>query len=103
MNLSADISGETRHRVLDGGNLAVDRCICHQVSFEELAQLAGEVGAKFDALRERTNCGSGCGMCIPYIRLMLATCKTDLPIMATEELERMLPDATESPPRGTDE
>jgi bacterioferritin-associated ferredoxin len=72
--------------------MPVDRCVCHQVRFSRLLEVASEVGRDFDALARTTNCGSGCGMCVPYIRLMLMTGKTSLPVMKPEDIKRMLQD-----------
>lgn len=64
--------------------MAVDRCVCKDVSFHALREMAREVGAgeagtspdvvefAYEDLQRRTGCGTGCGMCEGYIRLMLA-------------------------------
>lgn len=65
--------------------MAVDRCICKQVPFATLKALA-DIGIRdLDELSRRTGCGTGCGMCIPYIRVMLATGVTDLPVLPCEQ------------------
>lgn len=72
----------------------VSRCICHDISFAELKKLA-EAGARdLEALSRQTGCGTGCGMCIPYIRVMLATGQTDLPVMTNVLPEPPLPSRT---------
>jgi bacterioferritin-associated ferredoxin len=63
--------------------MAVDRCVCRAVSFEELWRLAQEVGPDLSKLQERTGCGTGCGLCVPYILEMLRTGVRDLPVRAT--------------------
>jgi len=53
--------------------MAVDRCVCHEVSFTELKELARSAGCTLEELRDKTDCCTGCGMCEPYVRLMLKT------------------------------
>jgi bacterioferritin-associated ferredoxin len=61
--------------------MGVDRCVCRDVTFARLIRLARERGAGFGELRRLTGCGTGCGMCIPYIRVALATGRAELPVM----------------------
>lgn len=61
--------------------MAVNRCICANIPFTELKKLADTGIGDLEDLGRLTNCGKGCGMCIPYIRAMLATGQTDLPVM----------------------
>lgn len=70
--------------------MAVDRCICHKVRFATLLELSQRVGRDLDALSKETQCGTGCGMCVPYIQLMLATGRTSLPVMRPEDIKRIL-------------
>lgn len=58
----------------------VNRCICHDVPFQRVAQLSRE-GLTLDAIRERTGCGTGCGMCEPYLRVVCATGRTAVPVL----------------------
>lgn len=52
----------------------VNRCICHRRSFDKLLGYANEKNiTTADELVERRLCGCGCGMCIPYIKMMLRT------------------------------
>jgi NAD(P)H-nitrite reductase large subunit len=68
--------------------VSVDRCTCFRVSLTELKSIADETGAGFDELAEWTQCGMGCGMCIPYIHIMLKTGRTVLPVLTSEEYMR---------------
>lgn len=61
--------------------MGVDRCVCREVTFARLIALAREPGMGFDELQRMTGCGTGCGMCIPYIRVALATERSELPVM----------------------
>jgi bacterioferritin-associated ferredoxin len=55
--------------------------------FARLLELAAE-GADLDEMQRLTGCGTGCGLCIPYIRRALATGRARLPIMSGAELAR---------------
>ncbi len=70
--------------------MAVTRCICHNVSFERLKSLAASIGPDFDALSRETGCGTGCGMCVPYIHYMLQTGKTSVPILNKAQIEALM-------------
>jgi bacterioferritin-associated ferredoxin len=67
----------------------VDRCVCRDVRFAMLVRLHQEQGADFTELQEMTNCGTGCGLCIPYIKVALRTGEARLPVMSDAELRRL--------------
>jgi bacterioferritin-associated ferredoxin len=67
----------------------VDRCVCKQVMFAELIRQNRDNGAGFEDLQRRTGCGTGCGLCVPYIRVALATGRPRLPVMSDAELKRL--------------
>lgn len=62
----------------------VDRCICHKVPFKLLDQIVENehdveretTQQIFEALQKRTKCGTGCGMCQPYILRLIQTGQT---------------------------
>lgn len=70
--------------------MAIDRCYCLQIRFSDLKALAEKSGAGVDSLSKATGCGTGCGLCIPYIRVMLKTGQTDLPVLSPVEVNRLL-------------
>ena len=70
--------------------MAVDRCVCLDVSFRRLLALQDEHGWGLERLREETGCCSGCGMCEPYVRLALATGKTTLPVLTDDEVREAM-------------
>ncbi|MBX3388307.1 MAG: (2Fe-2S)-binding protein [Phycisphaeraceae bacterium] len=78
--------------------MAVDRCICHDVTFAELKRLAENGVRDLDELSKRTGCGTGCGMCIPYIRVMLATGITDLPVLTSQQADSIIASNSEQQP-----
>ena len=53
--------------------LRIDRCICHGVSFERALQAARDEGLSLPQLEDRLLCGTGCGLCRPYLRRALRT------------------------------
>lgn len=70
--------------------MPVDRCVCHSVPFTELKQLADQGLSTVEQLSERTSCCTGCGMCEPYVKLMLKTGNTSFPVLPPHEIERIL-------------
>ena len=64
----------------------VDRCVCHNVSFAELVRIGRTSGAGLEELQRRTGAGTGCGLCLPYIRAALATGRGSFPVMSVEAL-----------------
>jgi len=69
----------TTGHAVSAGHAMVDRCVCHSVSLAQLKELSREVGADFDSLSRRTGCGTGCGLCVPYVHAMLRTGATVIP------------------------
>lgn len=70
--------------------LAIDSCFCRGLKFDELYAVARREGLGARELRDQTGCGSSCGLCIPYIAVMLKTGQTDLPLMDEKEFLRIL-------------
>jgi len=68
--------------------MPVDRCVCRDVPFETIRIVAERVGGDLDALSAATGCATGCRMCLPYIRRMLATGQTSQPVMTAAEFQR---------------
>ena len=60
----------------------VKACICHEMSFAEMKILSEE--RNFDTVEDvmqATDCGTGCGLCRPYIEKMLATGETEMELI----------------------
>jgi bacterioferritin-associated ferredoxin len=66
----------------------VFRCVCHDVRFAELVRLHRETGAGFGQLQEWTRCGTGCGLCIPYIKIALRTGESRLAVLSDAQLKQ---------------
>lgn len=60
--------------------MTVTRCVCFDVTFSTLKKYAHDNKAGLEELRVKFGCGRGCGLCIPYIKEMLVTGKTALPV-----------------------
>lgn len=70
-------------------NARVDRCCCRNVLFCDLQREAREAGVSVEELAEERGCGSACGLCAPYIRLMIRTGLTELPVIGSEQYRRL--------------
>lgn len=68
----------------------VDRCICHNLTFEDLLALARDTGLDAEALRKATGCGTSCGLCWPYVRLTIATSEVRHALSTPEAIEARL-------------
>lgn len=76
--------------------MAVDRCVCHEVSLARLQRMARERGLDYDGLSRATGCGTGCGLCEPYVRVMLRTGRTCFEVLPAAEAARIVREARSS-------
>lgn len=59
----------------------VNRCICYDVFFEKLKEVAEETGAQtIEELQEHIDFGLNCGMCVMYVAKMLETGDTEFKV-----------------------
>ncbi len=70
----------------------VNRCVCQEVPFWAIAALAKQ-GKSFDQIREATHCCQGCGTCEPYVRKVIATGATSLPLLSPQEQDAIMAEA----------
>ncbi|MCA9273538.1 MAG: (2Fe-2S)-binding protein [Phycisphaerales bacterium] len=68
--------------------MAVDRCVCHNVTLAELKAMSTKA-TTVDELSAKTRCCTGCGMCKPYVILMLRTGRTSFPVLPPHEAQRI--------------
>lgn len=68
----------------------VDRCCCRNVLFCDLQKAAREAGVTVEQMADELGCGSSCGLCVPYIRLMIKTGLTDLPVIGSESYRHLV-------------
>jgi len=53
--------------------VCIDRCVCRQLTFAELLPVARRRSWDLATLGLETGCGEQCGLCRPYLTVMLAT------------------------------
>ena len=70
--------------------MSVNRCICHHLMFTDLKQIAERDRLSFDELIRRTRCCTGCGLCEPYVRLMMETGKTAFEVLEPAEVDAIM-------------
>ena len=70
--------------------MSVNRCVCHDVKFSEILRLAREQGLSLEQIEFETGAGQGCGACRPYLPVVLASGRTQLPPLSKEELASVL-------------
>ncbi|MBS0197183.1 MAG: (2Fe-2S)-binding protein [Planctomycetes bacterium] len=73
--------------------MAVDRCVCHNLTFSYLKQVADANSANLSMLMQLTDCCSNCGMCTPYVILMLQTGATVFPALSASKVQALMDSA----------
>ena len=68
---------DAANRVFQGS--VVRSCVCCRVPFEEIYDAASGREAGLVEAYRKTGCGGRCGLCLPYIKLMLRTGRTSFP------------------------
>lgn len=59
-------------------NWTVNRCVCSQLTFEEIKNIAKkEAITTISELMDKNICAATCKMCYPYVDKMLRTGKTE--------------------------
>ncbi|HRJ28081.1 MAG TPA: (2Fe-2S)-binding protein [Fimbriimonadaceae bacterium] len=54
-------------------------CVCHRTSFAELK----EAGCtSLEEIQAQFGCGTGCGSCLPYLKLYVETGETAFPVLS---------------------
>lgn len=65
--------------------MTIDRCLCFNVRFEDLKEIAVATGAEsVAALQHEIAFGANCELCHPYVRRMLKTGETAFHEIVTE-------------------
>lgn len=60
------------------GRNKVEKCICHNKTFEEVKAYAKENDiSTIEELQERNFCSNSCRLCAPYVEMMLKTGQTE--------------------------
>jgi len=56
----------------------VTKCICHSRTFKEVKEYARENDiSTIEELRNQKYCSCGCGLCSPYVEMVLETGETE--------------------------
>lgn len=55
----------------------ITRCVCHDTTFDQLLSLARSHGWVLEDLVASTGCGDQCGLCLPYLRVLIDTGQTE--------------------------
>lgn len=56
----------------------VNSCICHRRDFTEIKEHAKEKGyTQIEELQAEDFCSCSCGLCIPYVKMVLKTGETE--------------------------
>lgn len=71
-------------------HLPVTRCVCHELEFAALKDLAQTMNFDFDQLRAWSGCCTGCGTCEPYVRLMLKSGQTRFAVLSAIEAAEII-------------
>ena len=72
--------------------MRIDRCVCFNVTFADLARVAEATGAaSVEALQQHRAFGQKCRLCHPYVRRMLRTGQTAFPHVVTDADEPARP------------
>ena len=53
--------------------MRVDRCVCTDTTLADIVALAQRERLTLCQLEDRVGCGTGCGLCRPYLRRALRT------------------------------
>ncbi len=57
--------------------MPVDRCICYEITFSEIKEIARERGlTSVEELQENRIACANCKLCIPFVKLMFETGET---------------------------
>ena len=65
-------------------SLLITMCVCQRMPFDRLLPIARERGWSLEDIMRETQCGAGCGLCLPYLRQMLKTGQTVFTEILTE-------------------
>ena len=65
----------------------VDRCVCYNRLFSDMQQFMIHNKLKtFEELKQHITFGENCKLCVPYVKLMIETGKTEFePMQFSEE------------------
>ena len=62
----------------------VTMCVCQRMPLARLLPMARERGWTLPDIVRETQCGAGCGLCLPYLRRMLETGQVEFTEILTD-------------------
>ncbi len=64
----------------------VTKCVCFDRTFSELKKIAAQAGvSNVQQLQSHVDFGKKCGLCLPYVKLMLETGRTSFDVIPPSE------------------
>lgn len=69
--------------------MGVTRCVCHNVPFTTIAEMAKR-GMTFAQIQAETKCSTGCAMCEPYVRVVIRTGRTFVPVLSQAQVDAVM-------------
>lgn len=69
--------------------MGVSRCICHNVPFTTIAEMAKR-GMTFAQIQTETKCSTGCAMCEPYVHVVIRTGRTIVPVLSQAQVDAVM-------------
>ena len=74
--------------------VCITHCVCHGVPFSHLRDLAQDRGWTLEDVMAQTGCGTECGLCRPYLRVMLADGTTEFhSLLPPDDSSKELPES----------
>lgn len=70
--------------------MRVTRCVCRGLSFATLLADARASGLTLDQIMDSTGCGTGCGLCLPYLLKALRTGDAEQEVLSAAEFDRLM-------------
>lgn len=62
--------------------MAINRCICSEIYFNEIKKIAAEKNLKsVEDLQEEGICAENCQLCVPYLEEMFRTGETEFELI----------------------
>lgn len=78
----------------------VNRCVCYDVPFWTIAELAKK-GKTFEQICDATSCCKSCGNCEPYVRVVIRTLAHRVPVMTQQQMDEVMAEAHRCPENGS--
>lgn len=88
--MAALFGSRRRHDKLMPDDLPIRACLCYKLTFSEIKTLAEENSWRtVPEITAALGCGSGCGLCRPYLQKMLETGETSFALPDLPQLTEL--------------